>query len=138
MLGPSFQAHLLNQAQIEHFDIVGQIASLVSIWMQVVAGKLIAVAAKSETLFVGTFISCTMMRFTEDLFLNWYLAIVAATTFTKHCLNRNLVFAGYFLNYSHGFPVLFGQIEMAIETIQAAWSGHLKIVHGQFPPSLNI
>ena len=51
-LRPFFQAHFFNQAQIKNLYVVRQIAGLIRIWMQIIAGKLVAVATKLETFFL--------------------------------------------------------------------------------------
>jgi hypothetical protein len=66
--------------------------SLVSIGVEVIAGKLFAIATKFHALILGAFVGRTTMRFTEDMLLQGYLAIMVATSITKHYCNRNVVF----------------------------------------------
>jgi hypothetical protein len=106
-----------------------QVTSFVGIGMEVITRKLVAIAAKFYALVMGAFIGRTTMRFTENMLLQWYLAIMAATSITKHYFNRNIVFLRQFFNCVHCLLVLMGQEEMTIEAVQTARGSHLKIVH---------
>ena len=44
--------HFSDQAQIEHFGVMGQLSRFIRIGMQVVAGELIAIAAKVGSLAI--------------------------------------------------------------------------------------
>ena len=67
-------------------------AGHISIWVEIVAGKLLTITAKFYALFLGAFIGRTTILITEDMLLKRYLAIMLAASFAKHHLNRNVVF----------------------------------------------
>lgn len=85
---------------------MGQVARFVGIRVEVIARKLVAIAANFHPLVPGAFIGRTTMRFTEDMLLQWYLAVVWAAPTAKHNFHRHVVFLSQFLHYAHCLLVL--------------------------------
>jgi len=73
--GPFFQTHFIDQAQIEDLNVVWQCSGLVSIRVEVIAGKLVAIATKFQTVIMRAFMGCAVMRFTENMLLKRDLSI---------------------------------------------------------------
>jgi hypothetical protein len=89
---PFIKAHLVDQAQIENLDIVGEFNGFIRIGVQVVAWKIFTISAQVMPLALSALVGGTAMRLSKKVHLERYPSVVDAATLALHDFQGDIVF----------------------------------------------
>ena len=122
VLGPRFQAHLFDQAQIEDLGIVRGLGSPLRIRVKMVTGKIIAVTANVKSLLLNTSVDAARFGHAEE---GDRASLVSTSLADRFFLGDSQSLG----NHGPELFILIGEIHGTIEAIQSAGRRHSMVIH---------